>query len=194
MTMHQPLCLQTIPHLRLRPSVWAVRFALASLVVVAGPSAWAQAQTTEKTLPTVTVSASADASAEGLIPSYEGNQVARGGRVGLLGNQDIMDTPFSTTAYTHELIQDQQAKSVADVLLNDPTVRSLRGFGNFQEMYMIRGFPVPSDDMTYNGLYGILPRQYLATELVERVEVLRGANAILNGGVGETPVSALAVR
>lgn len=27
----------------------------------------------------------------------------------------------------------------------------------------------------YNGLYGILPRQYIATELFERVEVQRGA-------------------
>ncbi len=138
----------------------------------------------EKTLAAIEVTASADASAEGLAKPYAGGQVARGGRVGLLGNQDIMDTPFSTTAYTSTMIQDQQAASVADVLLNDPTVRSARGFGNFQEMYVIRGFPVPSDDMTYNGLYGVLPRQYLAAELVERIEVLRGANAFLNGGNG----------
>lgn len=41
-----------------------------------------------------------------------------------------------------------------------------------------------SDDMTYNGLYGILPRQFVAAEFLERVEVFRGANAFLNGGVG----------
>lgn len=127
------------------------------------------------------MSASADASAQGLTPSYAGNQVARGGRVGLLGNQDIMDTPFSTTAYMSELIRDQQAKSVADVLQNDPGVRLARGYGNFQELYMIRGFNVYSDDMSYNGLYGLLPRQYVATELLERVEVFRGASAFLNG-------------
>ncbi len=138
----------------------------------------------EKTLAAIEVTASADASAEGLAKPYAGNQVARGGRVGLLGTQDIMDTPFSTTAYTSTMIQDQQAQSVADVLQNDPTVRSARGFGNFQELYVIRGFPVPSDDMTFNGLYGVLPRQYLAAELVERIEVLRGANAFLNGGTG----------
>lgn len=45
----------------------------------------------------------------------------------------------------------------------------------------MRGFPVYSDDMTYNGLYGILPRQYVAAELLERVEVFRGASAFLNG-------------
>ncbi|SIK56239.1 Ferrichrome receptor FcuA precursor [Mycobacteroides abscessus subsp. abscessus] len=42
-----------------------------------------------------------------------------------------MSTPFTSTSYTNELIQDQQAQSVADVLLNDPSVRSARGFGNF---------------------------------------------------------------
>lgn len=170
-------------NLRLRPNVRAVYLAVSSLFLASGLTSVAQAQQ-EGTLAEVKVTASADASAEGLTPSYAGGQVARGGRVGFLGNQDIMDTPFSTTAYTSELIQDQQARGVADVLLNDATVRSARGFGNFQELYMIRGFPVPSDDMTYNGLYGMLPRQYLAAELMERVEVLRGANAFLNGGVG----------
>lgn len=178
--MQQHTFLAPLPHLRLRPSALAVRLALAGLMV-AGTSAGAQEQATEKTLAEITVSASADASAEGLTPSYAGNQVARGGRVGLLGNQDIMDTPFSTTAYTSELMRDQQAKSVADVLQNDPGVRLARGFGNFQELYMIRGFNVYSDDMSYNGLYGLLPRQYVATELLERVEVFRGASAFLNG-------------
>jgi iron complex outermembrane receptor protein len=35
--------------------------------------------------------------------------------------------------------------------------------------------------MAYNGLYGLLPRQYVAAELLERVEVFRGATAFLNG-------------
>jgi iron complex outermembrane receptor protein len=116
-----------------------------------------------------------------LPPPAAGGQVATGGRVGLFGALDVMDTPFSTTAYTEQLARDQQARSVADVLQNDPTVRVSKGFGNFQELYVVRGFPVYSDDMTYNGLYGVLPRQFVAAELVERVEVFRGASAFLNG-------------
>ena len=138
------------------------------------------AESTEA-LPTVTVSASADASAQGLSPAYAGGQVARGGRAGILGTRDNMDTPFSITAYTNELIQDKQARSVGDVLQNDPTVRLARGFGNFQEAYFIRGFVLSSDDVAYNGLYNLLPRQYIATELFERVELLRGSSAFLNG-------------
>lgn len=112
---------------------------------------------------------------------FEGGQVARGARAGLLGNLDLMDLPFNATAYTEQLIRDQQARSVGDVLQNDPVVRVAKGFGNFQELYVIRGFPVYSDDMTFNGVYGILPRQYLAAEIIERVEVFRGANSFLNG-------------
>lgn len=133
------------------------------------------------TLPTVTVNASADASAQGLSRPYPGGQVARGGRAGILGTRDNMETPFSITAYTNELIQDRQAKSVGEVLQNDAGVRVARGFGNFQESYFIRGFILGSDDVAYNGLYSLLPRQYIATELFERVEVLRGASAFLNG-------------
>ncbi|HVY07443.1 MAG TPA: TonB-dependent receptor [Burkholderiales bacterium] len=137
--------------------------------------------------PTVEVSASADASAAGLEPAYAGGQVAKGGRAGMLGNIDVMDSPFNSMNYTATLIQDQQARGIGDVMLNDPSVRVARGFGNFQELYMIRGFPLASDDMMYNGLFGVLPRQFVAAELFERVEVLRGANSFMNGatpGIG----------
>lgn len=169
-----------------RPTLTPAALAAALLFTLAAPAAWAQATAsgTEpdgKTLSTVTVNASADASAQGLSPAYPGGQVARGGRAGILGTKDAMDTPFSITSYTNELIQDRHARSVGDVLQNDPTVRVARGFGNFQEAFFIRGFILDSDDTAYNGLYSLLPRQYIATELFERVEVLRGASAFLNG-------------
>ncbi|QTC90768.1 TonB-dependent receptor [Brevundimonas goettingensis] len=116
-----------------------------------------------------------------LTAPYAGGQVARGSRVGLFGSLGVMDTPFATTSYTEELSRNQQTRSVGDVLQNDPAVRVSKGFGNFQELYVIRGFPVYSDDMTYNGLYGILPRQFVASEFLERVEVFHGATAFLNG-------------
>nr|WP_322999610.1 TonB-dependent receptor [Castellaniella sp.] len=140
-----------------------------------------QSSASVDTLETIRIESSADASAAGLSPAYAGGQVARGGRAGILGTQDFMETPFSITSYTSEFIQDVQARSVGDVLQNDPGVRVARGFGNFQESYFIRGFPLESDAIAYNGLYGILPRQYIAAELFERVEVLRGASTFLNG-------------
>jgi len=157
--------------------------ALAAAMACASIAAHAQTapSSAETALPAVKVTASADASAEGLSPAYAGGQVARGGRAGILGTKDNMETPFSITAYTNELIQDKQAKSVGEVLQNDPSVRVARGFGNFQESYFIRGYLLGSDDIAYNGLFSLLPRQYIATELFERVEVLRGASTFLTG-------------
>ena len=143
-------------------------------------------------LAAIVVQPSADASAAGLMREFAGGQVARGSRVGILGSKDLMDTPFSTASYTNQLIQSQQARSVADVVANDPSVRTARGYGNFQETYFIRGFLTTSDDIAYNGLYGLLPRQYTAAEMIERVEILRGAGAFLYGaapsglGIGGT--------
>lgn len=144
-----------------------------------------------ETLMSIKVGPSADASAKGLSTAYAGGQVATGGRLGVLGTTEIMETPFSVTHYTREFIQNHQAVSIGDIVQYDPSVRVARGFGNFQQVYLIRGFPIFSDDMTYNGLYGILPRQYLAAELIERVTVLRGPSAFLNsappgvsGGLG----------
>ncbi|MEZ6001257.1 TonB-dependent receptor [Hyphomonas sp.] len=132
----------------------------------------------ERVLETVVVT---DTSQVELPEVYSGGQVARGGRAGLLGNLDFLDAPFSGTAYTSDLVSAQQADSIGDVLQNDPVVRVAKGFGNFQEVYVLRGFPVYSDDITLNGAFGVLPRQFLAGELVERVEVFRGANAFVNG-------------
>lgn len=133
------------------------------------------------TLPTVTITASADASKDGLPKAYAGGQVARGGRMGILGNVDMMSAPFNATNYTSEFVADQQTASIGDVLAADPGVRVTRGFGNFQESYVIHGFELYSDDVGYNGLYGILPRQYVSPELLERVEVFKGASSFLNG-------------
>lgn len=156
-----------------------------AIAVLGASNAWSQGAPSSgdatPTLGTVTVNASADASAEGLSPAFPGGQVARGGRAGILGTRDNMETPFSITSYTNELIQDRQARSVGEVLRGDPFVNVARGFGNFQESYFIRGFILSSDDVAYNGLYSLLPRQYIATELFERVEVLRGASAFLSG-------------
>lgn len=157
--------------------------AMAALLLV---SAVAHAQTAapaadEAAVPTVTVTASADASADGLPKAYAGGQVARGGRTGILGNVDNMSSPFGSTNYTQEFIADQQARSVGDLLQSDPSVRVSRGYSNFLEVYVIRGFALYSDDVGYNGLYGLLPRQYVSPELLERVEVFRGASSFLNG-------------
>ena len=68
---------------------------------------------------------------------------ATGGQFGLLGNRSVMDTPFNQTSFTTR-VQDQQAQTVSDVLVDDPSVRrSGAGLGlSPATTRRIRGFHV----------------------------------------------------
>jgi iron complex outermembrane recepter protein len=108
-------------------------------------------------------------------------QVRREGQVGILGNKPAEDVPFSVRSYGEALIYNQQPQTLGQVLENDPTIRTSYGFGNASEQFIIRGFTLFGDDVALDGLYGITPRQLVAPELYDSVQVLGGATAFLNG-------------
>ncbi|MFZ5781179.1 MAG: TonB-dependent siderophore receptor [Pseudomonadota bacterium] len=115
-------------------------------------------------------------------PPYAGGQVATGGQLGLLGNRDVMNTPFNQTSYTAKKVQDQQAKTIRDVLADDPSVRGYFPDGSIgNDELRVRGFTVAAASTAYNGLYGILPYSTIMPELAERIEVLKGPSAMLSG-------------
>src|SRR5690606_32221929 len=107
--------------------------------------------------------------------------VRLGGSAGVLGDKDAEDLPFSVRSYNSALIHNQQPQTLGQVLENDPTIRTTTGFGIAGELFVIRGFPLAGDDIGFDGLYGILPRQLVAPELYDSVQVLNGASAFLNG-------------
>ncbi|HVZ07814.1 TonB-dependent receptor [Rhodopila sp.] len=116
-----------------------------------------------------------------LPPVYAGGQVATGGQVGLLGNRGVMDTPYSQTSYTAPLLRDQQARTVMDALLNQPSARDTWSSQSYTNALTIRGFPVSSWDFSFNGQYGVVPGLAFDAGSIERVEVLNGPSALLNG-------------
>ncbi|MCJ2178400.1 TonB-dependent receptor [Novosphingobium album (ex Hu et al. 2023)] len=107
--------------------------------------------------------------------------VENGGSAGVLGNKPAEDLPFNVRSFDSTLILNQQPKSLGEVLENDPTVRTTYGYGNAAEAFVIRGFELYGDDVGLNGLYGITPRQLIAPELFDQVQVLNGSSAFLNG-------------
>lgn len=164
------------------PADLFVRSALSLLFASAfAPQAQAQTVATPPTtMQAITVTGTAPLSND-TPPPYAGGLVARGGQAGVLGNMDYMDMPFTQTSYTAKLIENQQARTLGDVLKNDASVQTGNGYGNQAETFVIRGLPLYNDDLSFNGLYGILPRQVLPVEMIERVEVFKGASAFLNG-------------
>lgn len=115
---------------------------------------------------------------------YAGGQAASGVRLGALGNKSFMDTPFSAAAFTEKLIRDQQARSVADVTSNDPSVRNDAPAYSERDSFFIRGFSVTNLDTLYDGLPYIANPRRAFLEGIERVEILKGPTALVNGGVG----------
>ena len=132
------------------------------------------------TLPLVTATEQSD-SIDAPPPAIRGGQVGRGARMGILGNASVMETPFSVTSYTAQTIENDQARSVADVLSADPSVRMGSARSNINEDITIRGFSVPSSDFALNGVFGVTPYWRAPLEAVERVEIIKGPSASLFG-------------
>lgn len=191
----------------------AVRTAMLNFVLVAGSAnAWAAgsgqtdvAAQTSNAAPTAPVDDSKDAltldttninarytSATALPETLAGGQVARGARLGMLGNKDVMDTPFSVTSYTAKTLADLQTVTVADALERDPSVRSTGQTGGIVDSFFIRGFPIGEGnlgELAFDGVYGVAPNYRVFTDYAERVEVLKGPGALMygispNSGVG----------
>lgn len=116
-----------------------------------------------------------------LLPPAPGGQVATGSALGILGNRDNMETPFSITGYTAKYIQDSQARSIADVAAADPSVRVVFPRASYRDVYLIRGFNLFSYNVALDGLYGIAPKQRYPAEFAERIEILKGPDTFLNG-------------
>ena len=112
---------------------------------------------------------------------YAGGQVARRGSQGLLGSKDFMETPFSETTYTSELVKNLQARTLGDLIASDPSVRATNPAGGRYEQFTIRGMSLFNSDVSYNGLYGILPTYTIDMEMADRVDVLKGPSQLING-------------
>lgn len=117
---------------------------------------------------------------------YAGGQVGTGVRMGMLGNTSVLTTPFNVTGYTSKLMEDQRARSIADVTLNDPSVRNDAPPFSERDSFFIRGFSVTNLDTAYDGLFYLSNPRRSFLEGIERVEVLKGPSALLSGGTART--------
>jgi iron complex outermembrane receptor protein len=95
-------------------------------------------------------------------------------------NLTMMENPQPVAIVTHEIIEQQQAKQLSDVLQNVNGVYVTSSRGNSQDSFGGRGFALGNDNIFKNGTRvnsGIFPE----VSGLERVEVLKGANAMLFG-------------
>lgn len=167
--------------LQLTPISGALRLALLGMAI-AGATAHAQDQAgtsgsaTAATLPTVLVQATAeDGSAD---TAYR----AKNATVGVLGEKSLQDTPFSVGVYSRELMENKQARSLADLTKGDAAIGLMVEKSVAESWVGIRGIETDQyngsklDGMSYGMLFNELPLEHM-----ERVEVLKGAGGFLYG-------------
>ena len=95
----------------------------------------------------------------------------------------LIENPQPIQLVTHEIIEQQQAKQLSDVIKNVNGIYITSSRGGSQDSFGGRGFTFGNENMFKNGTKvnsGIFPE----VSGLERVEVLKGANALLYGNVG----------
>ena len=99
----------------------------------------------------------------------------------ILGEKDVLDTPFTIRNYSDQAIQDSHAHSMMDVLKIDPSIRTTTNTGHLNENFNMRGFGITWEDYNLNGAYGMAPTGRVTTDILSSVTVLKGPNALVAG-------------
>ena len=74
--------------------------------------------------------------------------------------------------------------TAADVLEKDPSVRPSGTKGGILDAFFIRGFPIGEGNLgevAFNGMFGVAPNYRVMADYAERIEVVKGPSALLNG-------------
>lgn len=95
---------------------------------------------------------------------------------------DVMETPQAIAVVTHEVIEQQQAQQLSDVVKNVNGIYLTSARGSSQDSFGARGYTFGNENIFKNGSHvnaGAFPE----VSGLERVEVLKGSAAILYGNV-----------
>ncbi len=92
----------------------------------------------------------------------------------------ILDVPQAVNVVSDQVIKDQDARSLDDVLNNVSNINQTNTLAGTQDSFIRRGFGDNRDgSVLTNGLRTVLPRSFNAT--TDRVEVLKGPSSALFG-------------
>jgi iron complex outermembrane recepter protein len=101
--------------------------------------------------------------------------------VGTLDGAPLKDAPVSATVVTRDLLNDQVARLLSDVVKNDASVGDDYVPVGYYGDYMIRGFPIDlATGLEINGMT-IAGEQDVPLENKERVEILKGIAGVESG-------------
>ncbi|MEM1111029.1 MAG: TonB-dependent siderophore receptor [Pseudomonadota bacterium] len=95
----------------------------------------------------------------------------------------ILETPVSVFLINSELIADQQSFRLDQILQNDASVQKSNNFLGAYSSYQVRGFTLSNSSNYLRDGRPFFQLASVPTEILERVEVLKGPSSILYGTV-----------
>ncbi len=109
--------------------------------------------------------------------------------VGILGQKDALDTPFSSMTLSHKSLEyfGSPAKGPTDMLTLNPAVRD-----NSTSLYndiSIRGFKINGHQMFLNGIPGMLDQQHATDVYIDKATVIAGPNLGISGTMARDSVA-----
>lgn len=150
--------------------------ALAAAMALTLVGGVAQAETT---LDTVYVEADRD---KGVVAA-PGGLVNETAKLGILGNQSLMDIPYSEMSMTKKTLEkfDDPSQPIANVLLNNPSIRTSTTSPMYTDFSM-RGINMNGNHMMLNGVPSLFYQfNGPSTHYIERLDITSGPNAGVNG-------------
>ena len=125
---------------------------------------------------------------EGEANTLPGGFISETAKVGVFGNEDILDTPFTQNIYTQKTIEmfEDPNQPLNGVLANNPSVR----IGSASTMYTdfkMRGITMNANHYTLNGIPSLFNQSLsLPVYTLDSVELVSGPNTVLNGSTNST--------
>lgn len=105
----------------------------------------------------------------------------RSAAVGGFGEAELLDTPASVSVVSRQLIDDQQARLLSDVLKNDASVGEAYAPIGYYENFVVRGFSLnAANSYRVNGR-SVVGEQNVALENKQQVELLKGLSGLQSG-------------
>lgn len=109
-------------------------------------------------------------------PLYDARDV----NAAALGIKDPLTLPISIQSFSEELIVNQRARTLAEVLTNDASVQNT-AIGNVFDFVSLRGFQLDwTNGLRRDGL-AVAPFQDVPLENIQRIDVLKGPSSLISG-------------
>lgn len=118
---------------------------------------------------------------EGQQDVLPGGMVSTKGAVGILGDKDVMDTPFTNVNLTSKTIEQFGGSNqpLQSILVNNPSVRSVGT--NLHNDYSIRGLKQTGTSMYVNGIPGLMTQFWAPTFFASDIQFVSGPNSGISG-------------